>query len=55
VESLPEVRVGRWRVEKHDGRLVVDAVLVAPSRVPMDERLAVLVHAPSLADVRFSD
>jgi putative Mg2+ transporter-C (MgtC) family protein len=55
VEALPDVRVGRWLVEKHDGRLVVDAVLHAPSSSPFDDRLATLAQAPALADVRVSD
>lgn len=55
VEDLPDVRIARWRVEKHDGRLVVDALLHAPSRSPFDDRLATLAHAAALDDVRVSD
>jgi uncharacterized membrane protein YhiD involved in acid resistance len=55
VDDVPDVRVGRWRVEKHDGRLVVEATLHAPSSVPFDDRLAALSHAPELSDVRVSD
>jgi putative Mg2+ transporter-C (MgtC) family protein len=55
VDDLPDVTVGRWRVEKHDGRLAIDAVLRAPSSIPFDDRLAGLVHDPALSDVRFVD
>jgi putative Mg2+ transporter-C (MgtC) family protein len=54
VDSLPGVSIGRWRVEKHDGRLVVDALLHAPSSTPLDDRIALLAHDPALADVRVS-
>jgi putative Mg2+ transporter-C (MgtC) family protein len=54
VDSLPDVSIGRWRVEKHDGRLVVDALLHAPSSTPLDDRIALLAHDPALADVRVS-
>ena len=55
VDDIPDVTIGRWRVEKHDGRLVIDAVLRAPSGIPFDDRLAGLAHDPALSDVRFGD
>jgi putative Mg2+ transporter-C (MgtC) family protein len=55
VDSLPDVGVSEWRVEKHEGRLVVDVRLHAPSSVPLDDRLTTLAQAPALADVRVSD
>jgi putative Mg2+ transporter-C (MgtC) family protein len=55
VDGIPDVTIGRWRVEKHDGQIVVDAVLRAPSGIPFDDRLSGLAHDPALSDVRFGD
>lgn len=54
VDRLPLVEVAEWRIEKHDGRPVVDAVVVAGSGDPIDEHLADLAASASVEDVRFA-
>lgn len=54
VDALAEVEVSEWRIEKHDGRPVVDAVIVARTGAPLDERLEALAATPLIEDVRFA-
>lgn len=54
VDALVDVDVAEWRIEKHDGRPVVDAVVVARTGEPLDERLAALAESTSIEDVRFA-
>lgn len=52
VEGTEGLDVDRWRVENHEGRLVVEADLAARTDVMLDDRIGILARSPTVADLR---
>lgn len=47
-----DVRVDRWRTEKHDGRVVVEARVSARTATRLDEGIGAVATAPAVRDLR---
>lgn len=52
IEELDGLEIDRWRVENHEGRLVVDITVAARTDALLDAHLSTVARSPIVADLR---